>query len=61
MDNQLLEQALEECGSDLDSAIRRLHEICLGSGSLHHNSLDSDHVPVDLNAQLPSEGIMHKI
>ncbi|KAA8541932.1 hypothetical protein F0562_023084 [Nyssa sinensis] len=29
MDNQLLEKALEECGNDLDSAIKSLHELCL--------------------------------
>lgn len=31
MDNQLLEKTLEECGNDLDSAIRRLTELRLGS------------------------------
>ncbi|TMW88841.1 hypothetical protein EJD97_018008 [Solanum chilense] len=30
MDKQLLERALDECG-DLDSAIKRLNELCLGS------------------------------
>uniref|UniRef100_A0A5B7AIT8 CUE domain-containing protein n=2 Tax=Davidia involucrata TaxID=16924 RepID=A0A5B7AIT8_DAVIN len=30
MDTQLLEKALEECGNDLDSAIKSLHELCLG-------------------------------
>lgn len=30
MDKQLLEKALEECGHDLDSAIKSLHELCLG-------------------------------
>ncbi|KAF5181256.1 Immunoglobulin a1 protease [Thalictrum thalictroides] len=32
MDNQLLEKALEECGNDLDSAIKRLTELRLSSG-----------------------------
>lgn len=31
MDRQLLERALEECGNDIDSAIKRLHELRLGS------------------------------
>lgn len=31
IDIQLLERALEECGNDLDSAIKRLHQHCLGS------------------------------
>ncbi|KAK7292047.1 hypothetical protein RIF29_07682 [Crotalaria pallida] len=54
MDNQLLEQALEECGDDLDSAIRRLNELRLG-GSVD-KSLQSAHVPLDPNHQLPSQG-----
>lgn len=29
MDNQLIEKALEECGNDLDAAIKRLHELHL--------------------------------
>lgn len=31
MDNQLLERALEACGNDLDSAIKSLNELHLGS------------------------------
>ncbi|KAM0956985.1 hypothetical protein ACFX13_025804 [Malus domestica] len=31
MDPQVLERALEECGNDMDAAIKRLHELCLGS------------------------------
>ncbi|GAB4850067.1 hypothetical protein Ancab_029364 [Ancistrocladus abbreviatus] len=31
MDQQLLEQALEECGDDINSAIKRLQELCLSS------------------------------
>ncbi|KAL2500359.1 Ubiquitin system component Cue protein [Forsythia ovata] len=30
MDTQLLEKALENCGNDLESAIKCLHELCLG-------------------------------
>ncbi|XP_061991741.1 uncharacterized protein LOC133709838 [Rosa rugosa] len=33
MDNQLLERALEECGDDLDSAIRSLNELRLSSAA----------------------------
>lgn len=33
MDKQLLEKALEECGDDLDSAIRSLNELRLGSAA----------------------------
>ncbi|KAI3727176.1 hypothetical protein L1987_66987 [Smallanthus sonchifolius] len=32
MDKQLLEEALEESGNDLDSAIKSLNELCLGYG-----------------------------
>ncbi|XP_060210067.1 uncharacterized protein LOC132636970 isoform X1 [Lycium barbarum] len=32
MDKLLVERALEECGDDLDSAIKRLNELRLGSG-----------------------------
>lgn len=28
---QLLEKTLEECGDDIDAAVKRLHELCLGS------------------------------
>ncbi|TYK29606.1 CUE domain-containing protein [Cucumis melo var. makuwa] len=31
MDHQLLVRALEECGNDLDAAIRSLSDLCLGS------------------------------
>uniref|UniRef100_A0A7N0TBL7 CUE domain-containing protein n=1 Tax=Kalanchoe fedtschenkoi TaxID=63787 RepID=A0A7N0TBL7_KALFE len=31
MDKQLIERVLDECGDDLDSAIRSLNELCLGS------------------------------
>ncbi|KAK6912233.1 Ubiquitin system component CUE [Dillenia turbinata] len=37
MDDQVLERALAECGNDLDSAIKSLHELHLGSidGNIH--------------------------
>lgn len=31
MELHILERALQECGNDLDAAIQRLHELCLGS------------------------------
>ncbi|XP_057421666.1 uncharacterized protein LOC130715565 [Lotus japonicus] len=59
MDPQLLEKALEECGNDLDSAIRSLNELRLG-GSVHQSidsaATGSDHVAVDLNDQPQSQG-----
>lgn len=59
MDKQLLEKALEECGDDLDSAIRSLNELRLGSAD---KSVDStggitDGV-VDSIAQLQPEEIV---
>uniref|UniRef100_A0A7C9EQL2 CUE domain-containing protein n=1 Tax=Opuntia streptacantha TaxID=393608 RepID=A0A7C9EQL2_OPUST len=41
MDQQLIEQALEECGDDIDAAIRRLHELCLGSLEDNSGSLNN--------------------
>uniref|UniRef100_A0A2P2MFN6 Uncharacterized protein MANES_06G047900 n=1 Tax=Rhizophora mucronata TaxID=61149 RepID=A0A2P2MFN6_RHIMU len=38
MDKQLLEKVLEECGDDLDSAIRSLNELRLGSGDKNFGS-----------------------
>ncbi|XP_031107070.1 uncharacterized protein LOC116011800 [Ipomoea triloba] len=37
MDKQLLEKTLQECGDDLDSAIRSLNELHLGSGKVMSN------------------------
>ncbi|KAM1360851.1 hypothetical protein COP2_026710 [Malus domestica] len=49
MDNQLLEGALEECGGDLDSAIKSLNELRLGSAAGK-----SDIAP-EANVQLQSQ------
>ncbi|KAI4379487.1 hypothetical protein MLD38_005777 [Melastoma candidum] len=35
MDKEILEKALEECGDDLDSAIKSLNELRLGSANNH--------------------------
>ncbi|KAI3426592.1 uncharacterized protein J3R85_009963, partial [Psidium guajava] len=57
MDKQLLERALEESGNDLDSAIRRLNELRLGSADPNLGSaLDGSNVSVDVNVQLQSQG-----
>ncbi|EEF35180.1 uncharacterized protein LOC8270192 [Ricinus communis] len=45
MDKQIIERALEECGDDLDSAIRSLNELRLGSAADNSiNNLDSNNV-----------------
>ncbi|KAL5974263.1 hypothetical protein ACLOJK_030927 [Asimina triloba] len=55
MDRQLLERALEACGNDLDSAIRSLNELCLGSGDKTLDSAESK--PVQrIDVQLSSQG-----
>lgn len=56
MDKELLARALEECGDDLDSAIRSLHELRLGSA---HNDLSSTVDKSDVgpaNAQAQPQG-----
>ncbi|RWR75674.1 CUE domain-containing protein [Cinnamomum micranthum f. kanehirae] len=49
MDQQLLERALEACGNDLDSAIKSLNELRLGSADNKSDSMGT-------NDQLPSQG-----
>ncbi|GAB4842095.1 hypothetical protein Ancab_012055 [Ancistrocladus abbreviatus] len=49
MDLQRLEQALEECGDDINSAIKRLHELCLGSSK-------EESIPVSELAQNAGQG-----
>ncbi|XP_030553427.1 uncharacterized protein LOC115757361 [Rhodamnia argentea] len=57
MDKQLLERALEESGNDLDSAIRRLNELRLGSADPNLGSaLDGSNASADVNVQLQSQG-----
>lgn len=57
MDKQLLERALEESGNDLDSAIRRLNELRLGSADPNLGSaLDGANAAVDVNVPLQSQG-----
>lgn len=47
---QLLERALEACGNDLDSAIKSLNELRLGSADSKPDSMGT-------NDQLPPQGI----
>ncbi|KAH9653315.1 CUE domain-containing protein [Citrus sinensis] len=53
MDNQILDRALEECGDDLDSAIRSLNELRLGSAD---NNLGSVAGKSDLAADANAQG-----
>jgi hypothetical protein len=56
MDKQLLERALEECGDDLDSAIRSLNELRLGSvDNLGSVNVKSGSLP-DPNAEFQGQG-----
>ncbi|KAH9625039.1 hypothetical protein KSS87_020792 [Heliosperma pusillum] len=41
MDQELINKALEECGDDVDAAIKRLNELCLGSSD---GSASANHV-----------------
>ncbi|RDX67074.1 hypothetical protein CR513_54091, partial [Mucuna pruriens] len=42
MDNHLLEKALQDCGDDIDSAIRSLNQLRLGAPSLHSTAIASE-------------------
>jgi len=57
MDHKLLERALEECGDDLDSAIRSLNELRLGStgDNLGSAAPKSDAIP---EANVQSQGVV---
>lgn len=50
MDRQLLEKALEESGDDLDSAIRRLNELCLSAAA---TTADASH---EIDSQFAAKG-----
>ncbi|KAL6221659.1 hypothetical protein ACLB2K_005055 [Fragaria x ananassa] len=65
MDNQLLEKALEECGDNLDSAIRSLNELRLSSaanvqtqaqGAVAANGESSGNDDLSGQNNLPSQG-----
>ncbi|XVE63692.1 hypothetical protein DITRI_Ditri07aG0040200 [Diplodiscus trichospermus] len=58
MDKQVLERALEECGDDLDSAIRSLNELRLGSADRNAASAaDKTDVVLEGNVQLQAQGV----
>uniref|UniRef100_A0A2N9IJ93 CUE domain-containing protein n=1 Tax=Fagus sylvatica TaxID=28930 RepID=A0A2N9IJ93_FAGSY len=46
MDIHILDRALQECGNDLDAAIKSLHELCLGSAE--GNSVSAEVSDVDV-------------
>ncbi|KAI9191946.1 hypothetical protein LWI28_015857 [Acer negundo] len=57
MDKQLLERALKECGDDLDSAIRSLNELRLGSADRNASLIAEKSVAApEANAQLQPQG-----
>lgn len=58
MDKQFLEKALEECGNDLDSTIKSLNELRLGSAenNLGFGAGTSD-VGLETKVQLQSQGV----
>ncbi|XP_039043152.1 uncharacterized protein LOC120182220 [Hibiscus syriacus] len=57
MDKQILERVLEECGDDLDSAIRSLNELRLGSADRNAAAPADDKTGVELkgNDQLEAQ------
>lgn len=57
MDQQLLERALEASGNDLDSAIKSLTDLHLGSAELGFAAAKLD-PPTEANAHLPTEAMM---
>ncbi|KAF3453739.1 hypothetical protein FNV43_RR04180 [Rhamnella rubrinervis] len=59
MDGQVLERALEECGDDLDSAIRSLNELRLGSANRNLGSAaGTSDISSEGNVQLQSQGVV---
>ncbi|KAM7508223.1 hypothetical protein LguiA_018676 [Lonicera macranthoides] len=56
MDKQLLERALEECGDDLDSAIRSLNELRLGSVENMGSSAVKSGSAQEANVQFQTQG-----
>ncbi|KAF9662872.1 hypothetical protein SADUNF_Sadunf18G0099600 [Salix dunnii] len=55
MDKQLIEKVLEECGDDLDSAIRSLNDLRLGSTENFNAAADKSDVIDESNA--PAQGL----
>ncbi|XP_022731576.1 uncharacterized protein LOC111286062 isoform X2 [Durio zibethinus] len=57
MDKQVLGRALEECGQDLDSAIRSLNELRLGSADRNPAVANKTGVELEGNVQLQAQGV----
>ncbi|PHT52328.1 hypothetical protein CQW23_06790 [Capsicum baccatum] len=57
MDKQLVEKALEECGDDLDSAIKRLNELRLGSGDNLRPVAGTSGATHDSTSQFLTQGV----
>ncbi|KAH8481681.1 hypothetical protein H0E87_029245 [Populus deltoides] len=55
MDKQLIEKVLEECGDDLDSAIRSLNDLRLGSAENFSAAADKSDVIDESN--VPAQGV----
>ncbi|KAJ6958442.1 hypothetical protein NC653_040168 [Populus alba x Populus x berolinensis] len=55
MDKQLIEKVLEECGDDLDSAIRSLNDLRLGSAENFSTAADKSDVIDESN--VPAQGL----
>ncbi|KAK9690405.1 hypothetical protein RND81_09G125500 [Saponaria officinalis] len=54
MDDQLLDKALDECGGDIDAAIKRLHELCLGYSK---DSASNNHVDAQVELAVVEEAV----
>ncbi|KAL9238585.1 hypothetical protein vseg_012985 [Gypsophila vaccaria] len=54
MDDQHLVKALDECGGDIDAAIKRLHELCLGYPK---DSASNDHVEARVELAAVQEAV----
>ncbi|KAF3953575.1 hypothetical protein CMV_020999 [Castanea mollissima] len=58
MDFHILERALQECGNDLDAAIKSLHELCLGSAEGNSVSAEVSDVNVEKGRLLDDENFV---
>ncbi|KAJ1410097.1 Ubiquitin system component Cue [Sesbania bispinosa] len=50
MDDLVLERALQECGNDIDAAIKRLNELCLGTADGNLGTAEESEVNVNVDA-----------
>ncbi|CAJ1955048.1 unnamed protein product [Sphenostylis stenocarpa] len=56
MDDQILEKALQDCGNDLDAAIKSLHGLCLGSADDNSQTAPQPHPDVVHEGALKENG-----